>query len=311
MTTQDPTPDASGPDRPASPRTSTSTNSPRTSYVVDPGRSESSQFDWWDEDAATDPPAGRWSTWGTVTRLSRGPEPYPDWLVIEAAATDVELGVLKSGKEAECSLIERAVPGDPTRSCVLVAKRYLDAERRNFHRAALYTEGRRTRNSRDTRALARGSAHGRAVAAGQWAQSEWQTLVQLWGLGVSVPYPVQIDGTEILMELICAGQDPAPRLVQCRGTTAELQSWYDQVVAAMELMASAGLAHGDLSPYNLLLAGDRIVLIDLPQVVDVTANPHGMELLHRDCRNVCDWFTRRGLAVAADNLLARLVGMLH
>lgn len=310
MPKQDPTPDVSGPDLPTSPRTPTSTT-PRTTYADDPGGSGSSQLDWWDETAATDPPTGRWSTWGAVTRLSRGPEPHPDWLVTDAAATDVELGVLKSGKEAECSLIERAVPGDPTRTCVLVAKRYLAAERRNFHRAALYTQGRRTRNSRDTRAVARGSVHGRAVAAGQWAQSEWQTLVRLWGLGVSVPYPVQVDGTEILMELIRSGEAPAPRLVQCRGSVAELQSWYDQVVVAMELMAADGLAHGDLSPYNLLLAGDRIVLIDLPQVVDVTANPHGMEFLHRDCRNVCDWFTRRGLDVAADDLLGRLIGALY
>ncbi|WP_198671379.1 serine protein kinase RIO [Desertihabitans aurantiacus] len=231
-------------------------------------------------------------------------------MVTADAAVDTELGVLKSGKEAVCHLLRRAVPGDPDRDSLLVAKRYLDADRRDFQRSTVYTEGRRTRNSRDARALARRSSHGRAVAAGQWAQAEWDTLVRLWQAGVGVPYPVQVDGTEILMEYIAVDGEAAPRLADCRGTSEELRSWYDQVVDAMERMASLGLAHGDLSPFNLLLAGSRVVVIDLPQVVDVTVNPNGMELLHRDCRNVGDWFGRRGLDVDAEELFGRLVAAL-
>jgi RIO kinase 1 len=79
----------------------------------------------------------------------------------------------------------------------------------------------------------------------------------------------------------------------------------------MSLLAQAGVAHGDLSPYNVLAAGDRLVVIDLPQVVDIVANPTGMDFLHRDCRNVCAWFQRRGLDVEAEDLFADLVAQAY
>ena len=118
----------------------------------------------------------RFSTWLTVEPLCRGPEPRPDWVVTSQAALDTELGVLKTGKEADVFLLERAVPGDPGQQVVMAAKRYRGEEHRSFHRSAAYTEGRRTRRSPDARALARKSAHGRALAAGQWAWAEWETL---------------------------------------------------------------------------------------------------------------------------------------
>jgi len=243
-----------------------------------------------------DPDEGqRWSTWLSVEPLCRGPEPRPDWVVTSQAAIDTELGVLKTGKEADVFLLERAVPGDPAQSVVLAAKRYRGEEHRTFHRSSTYTEGRRTRNSRDSRAMAKKTAHGRAVAAGQWAWAEWEALRRFWTAGVPVPYPVQIDGTEILMEFVHVDGEAAPRLAQTRPAAALLRSYFDQLREAMAELARHGVAHGDLSPYNILAAGDRLVIIDLPQAVDIVANPTGMDFLMRDCRNVCSWFAARGL----------------
>ena len=118
------------------------------------------------------------------------------------AAVDTELGVLKTGKEADVFLIDRSVPGDPTRTSLLAAKRYRSTEHRQFHRDAGYTEGRRNAASRDNRALAKKSAWGKQVASGAWAHAEFSSLTMLWSAGVPVPYPVMIDGSEILMEFI-------------------------------------------------------------------------------------------------------------
>jgi RIO kinase 1 len=258
--------------------------------------------------AFDDPDDGqRFSTWLSVEPLCRGPEPRPDWVVTSQAAIDTELGVLKTGKEADVFLLERAVPDDPVQKVVMAAKRYRSEEHRTFHRSATYTEGRRTRSSRDARAVAKGTAHGRAVAAGQWAWAEWETLTKLWLAGLSVPYPVQIDGTEILMELVQVDGEPAPRLAQTRPGRDLLASYFEQVREALAELAGLGLAHGDLSPYNLLAAGERLVLIDLPQAVDIVANPSGPDFLMRDCRNVCTWFRARGLDVDEHDLFAQLL----
>ncbi|MDQ1585040.1 MAG: kinase 1 [Actinomycetota bacterium] len=261
-----------------------------------------------DFSAADDPGEGqRWSTWLDVEALCRGPEPRPHWVVTSAAAVDTELGILKTGKEADVFLLERSVPDEPAQGVVLAAKRYRDAEHRSFHRSSIYTEGRRTRNTRDARALSKKTAHGRAVAAGQWARAEWEALVRLWCAGVPVPYPVQLDGTEILMELVCVDGSAAPRLAQLRPKGDLLRSYFDQVRDAMTVLARMGLTHGDLSPYNLLAAGDRLVIIDLPQAVDIVANPTGMDLLMRDCHNVCTWFVARGLDADEQELFAALL----
>ncbi|MGN6574893.1 MAG: serine protein kinase RIO [Nocardioides sp.] len=249
-----------------------------------------------DFQAFDDPDDGqRWSTWLSVEPLCRGPEPRPDWVVTSQAAIDTELGVLKTGKEADVFLLERAVPDDAAQSVVLAAKRYRGEEHRSFHRSSAYTEGRRTRRSRDARALAKKTAHGRELAAGQWAGAEWEALRRLWLAGVPVPYPVQIDGTEILMEFVQVDGEAAPRLAQTRPEPRLLRSYFDQLRDAMAELARHGVAHGDLSPYNILAAGERLVIIDLPQVVDIVANPTGMDFLMRDCRNVCTWFAARGL----------------
>jgi RIO kinase 1 len=275
------------------------------SAVPPPAIDPSFVFDF---SATDDPGEGqRWSTWLDVDALCRGPEPRPHWVVTSAAAVDTELGILKTGKEADVFLLERAVPDEPAQGVVLAAKRYRDAEHRSFHRSSIYTEGRRTRNTRDARALSKKTAHGRAVAAGQWARAEWEALVRLWCAGVPVPYPVQLDGTEILMELVSVDGSAAPRLAQLRPKGELLRSYFDQVRDAMTVLAAMGLTHGDLSPYNILAAGDRLVVIDLPQAVDIVANPTGMDLLMRDCHNVCTWFVDRGLDVDEQELFAALL----
>jgi RIO kinase 1 len=248
----------------------------------------------------------RWSTWHSVEPLCRGPEPRPDWVVTSQAAIDTELGILKTGKEADVFLLERAVP-DEDASVVMAAKRYRGEEHRTFHRSAAYTEGRRTRNSRDTRALARKTAHGRSVAAGQWALAEWESLKRLWSLGLPVPYPVQLDGTELLVEWITHDGDSAPRLAQTRPARNLLESYFEQVRDVLADLAQHGIVHGDLSAYNILAQGDRLVVIDLPQIVDLVGNPNGMDFLLRDCTNICGWFRARGLEVDEQELFGELM----
>jgi RIO kinase 1 len=246
----------------------------------------------------------RWSTWDQSTAGERGPQPYPDWLVTDLGAVDAERGVLKTGKEADVHLVWRGVPdGGP--SCLLAAKRYRDAEHRLFHRDATYLEGRRVRRSREGRAMRTRTAFGRELIAGQWARAEFEALRQLWTIGAAVPYPVQIVGTELLLEFI---GDPdgaaAPRLAEVRLRGADLDPLWTQVVEAAAVLARAGLAHGDLSPYNLLVHNGRLVMIDLPQIVDVIANPQGATFLDRDATNVATWFAARGVAGADPHDLA-------
>ncbi len=226
-------------------------------------------------------------------------------MVGDRGAVDTELGVLKTGKEADVFLLERAVPGRP--GVVMAAKRYRSEEHRTFHRSGSYTEGRRTRRSRDARALARKSDFGRSVAAGQWAWAEWDALKRFWSAGVPVPYPVQIEGPEILMELITDTDGPAPRLASTRPGPDLLEHYFTQLRHALGALARDGVAHGDLSPYNVLAAGDRLVVIDLPQVVDLVANPAGPEFLMRDCHNLCTWFQRRGLDVDEHALFGEVI----
>jgi RIO kinase 1 len=260
---------------------------------------------------ATDglPEGDRWSTWDQVIPTARGPKPHPDWLVTELAAVDTELGILKTGKEADVFLLRRGVP-QTERSCLLAAKRYRSAEHRMFHRDSGYLEGRKTRESRVNRAVASRSAFGLEAIAGQWAAAEFGALSRLYAAGVPVPYPVQILDTELLLEFIGSADGiAAPRLAETRPEPAELAGLWDQLVRALVALARDGLAHGDLSAYNLLVHEGRLVMIDLPQVVDVIANPRGGFFLTRDAENISRWFTARGLAGAdpePENLAALL-----
>jgi RIO kinase 1 len=250
------------------------------------------------------PEGDRWSTWDQSTPLERGPRPHPKWLVTDLAAVDAELGILKTGKEADVYLIRRYVPGTE-RSCLIAAKRYRDGEHRLFHRDAGYLEGRRVRESRVNRATANRSAFGKEMIAGQWANAEFTALCQLHRAKVPVPYPIQITGTEVLLEFIGdADGTAAPRLAETRPGEKLLASLWEQFTAMLDALARHGLAHGDLSPYNLLVQHGLLVMIDLPQVVDVIAHPTGRDFLARDARNVANWFAARGLPAADPDALA-------
>jgi RIO kinase 1 len=252
------------------------------------------------------PEGDRWSTWDQSVPTERGPKPYPEWLVTELAAVDTELGILKTGKEADVFLLRRGTGVD--HSCLLAAKRYRDATHRLFHRDAGYLEGRRNRESRVSRAVASRTAFGKQAIAGQWANAEFTALCQLYAAGVPVPYPVQILGTEVLLEFI--GQPDgtaAPRLAETRPDTEELASLWDQLTAALCTLARHGLAHGDLSAYNLLVHRGRLVIIDLPQVVDVISHPNGRGFLTRDATNIATWFAKAGHRDADPEALGRLL----
>lgn len=241
------------------------------------------------------PEGDRWSTWDQSTPTERGPLPHPDWLVTELAAVDTELGILKTGKEADVFLLRRAIPGT-LRSCLLAAKRYRSSDHRMFQRDGQYLEGRRVRESRVNRAIANRSAAGLAMIATQWAYAEFAALSKLYSEGLPVPYPVQILGTELLLEFV--GEldgTAAPRLAETRPDHAQLVSLWDQLVPALCLLARLGYAHGDLSAYNLLVHRGQLYMIDMPQLVDVIANPRGAEFLDRDARNIARWFRARGL----------------
>jgi RIO kinase 1 len=252
----------------------------------------------------------RWSTWDQSTVGERGPRPHPYWLVTQLAAEDTELGILKTGKEADVFLVRRAVPQTGV-SCLLAAKRYRAAEHRLFHRDSQYLEGRRVRESRATRAMANRTAVGREMIATQWANAEFAALCQFYAAGLAVPYPVQVLGTELLLEFIGETDGTAaPRLAETSLRGAELTDVWDQLVHLLIGMAQLGLAHGDLSAYNLLLHCGRLIMIDTPQVVDVIANPRGSEFLDRDTANVTRWFVAHGLGHVRPGP-EELPGLLH
>ncbi len=241
---------------------------------------------------------------------AHGPAPVPDWVITTATAVDIDLGVMKSGKEADVSLLRRS---DGDRDSLMAVKRYRDAKHRLFHRDAGYLEGRRlegrnARRSRELRAMRTRTGFGRELIAGQWATAEFSVLSRLWQMGAAVPYPVQFIGTELMMEFIGdADGTAAPRLAQLRPDRHETERLFEQVREVLLVVAEAGYAHADLSAYNILVHRDRLVLIDLPQAIDLVGNPHGFEFLRRDCVNVCTWFEARGIHADVDDLYDKLM----
>jgi RIO kinase 1 len=249
-----------------------------------------------DDSAFGLPEGDRWSTWDQSVPTLRGPRPYPPWLVTDLAAVDTELGILKTGKEADVFLLRRSVPGTD-RSCLIAAKRYRASEHKVFQRDSEYLEGLRVRESRMKRAIAHRSAAGRSMIAVEWASAEFAALGKLHREGLPVPYPVQVLGTEVLLEFIGEPDGTAaPRLAETRPDGPELARLWAQLVRALTAMARLGYAHGDMSAYNLLAWRGRLYIIDVPQLVDVIANPRGGHFLDRDAANVARWFASRGLS---------------
>ena len=249
----------------------------------------------------------RWSSWDGS---QHGPAPRPDWVITALGAVDADLGVLKTGKEADVHLVRRWVPdgtSSPAADVLMAAKRFRSHHHRLFHRDSGYREGRRVRRSREMRAMARRTEFGKELVSGQWAGAEFAALSELHSRGLPVPYPVQLDGREMLMEFIGEPDGvAAPRLAMTRPGRGRLKDLYEQLYVALTGLTAVGWTHGDLSAYNILVHRDRLVLIDWPQVVDIIGNPQGFAFLHRDCVNISGWFTRQGLTVDGEVLFGDL-----
>jgi RIO kinase 1 len=244
----------------------------------------------------------------------------PDWLVDEPY-TDTELGVLKSGKEAQVSLVERTGAGG---RCWLARKRYLPRDisqkglleamgvprSTQFRNDVAYREGRQFRKSRDRRAVERMSTRGKALLQERWTGHEHDVMEVLWRAGVRVPYPVAFTEDHLDMEYVGDLGEAAPTLARLRPRGPRLDPMWDQLVVGLGRLVSCGYAHGDLSAYNLLWWADELWMIDFPQAVDIAANPMGLDFLHRDVANITAWFARQGLERDPDELFAHLIGLL-
>ena len=243
---------------------------------------------------------------------------HPTWLVVDPV-DEVELGTLKSGKEAQIDLVER-IGADGAR-CLLARKRYLPREVTEkgtlealgaqrataFRNDVQYREGRQFRKSRDRRAVERMTTHGRRLLQDRWLSHEHTVMGVLHAAGCPVPLPVAHVEDCFWLEYLGERDGAAPQLAAARLGPAQLREALEQVVEGLRTIVAAGWAHGDLSAYNLLWWQDRVWFIDFPQAVDLAANPSGLEFLHRDVVNVCTWFGRHGVAVDADALFADLL----
>ena len=187
---------------------------------------------------------------------------------------------LMSGKEAEVFLVRS---GGELR----VAKVYKEAQNRTFKNRAEYTEGRKVRNSRDQRAMDKRSRHGRAQDEAAWRSTEVDMIYRLRDAGVRVPTPYHfIDGV-LIMELITDFHgNPAPRLAEVSLTREEAIRVFDHLLVEAIRMLCAGVVHGDLSDFNVLLGADGPVVIDFPQAVDAASNQNARKLLLRDVDNL-------------------------
>lgn len=193
---------------------------------------------------------------------------------------------LKSGKEAHVFLVRAG--GE-----VRVAKVYKDAQQRSFKQRAQYTEGRRVRNTRDQRAMDRRTRHGKSQEEDAWKSAEVDVIYRLHAQGVRVPTPYNfIDGV-LIMELVC-GDDghPAPRLSELTLDGEAARSLFDQLLREVVKMLCAGIVHGDLSDYNVLVDTAGPVIIDFPQSVDAAKNRNARRLLVRDVDNLSAFLTR-------------------
>jgi RIO kinase 1 len=193
---------------------------------------------------------------------------------------------LMSGKEAMVFVVRC---GEETRC----AKVYKEADKRSFRQAVDYTENRKTKNSRQARAMAKGTRFGRESQEKAWQSAEVQALYRLAGAGVRVPRPFNFHEGVLLMELVTdAGGNAAPRLNDVHLTPAHATQLHEELVREVVRMLAAGIVHGDLSEYNILLGADGPVIIDLPQAVDAAGNNHAPRMLVRDVDNLRAFFGR-------------------
>ena len=208
--------------------------------------------------------------------------------LVDEGLIDTVVRQLMSGKEA---MVYAVRCGDDTRC----AKIYKEATQRSFRQAVDYTENRKVKNSRQARAMAKGTKFGRQAQEAAWQSAEVDALYRLAGAGVRVPQPYNFYEGVLLMELVTdAHGDAAPRLNDVAFTPEQALQHHRTLMGEVVRMLCAGVVHGDLSEFNILLADeagqDVPVIIDLPQAVDAAGNHHAQRMLLRDVANLRDFF---------------------
>ena len=205
---------------------------------------------------------------------------------IEEGLIDTVVRQLMSGKEAMVYVVRS---GDETRC----AKIYKEATQRSFRQAVDYTENRKVKNTRQARAMAKGTRFGRQAQEAAWQSAEVDALYRLADAGVRVPKPYNFHDGVLLMELVTDEHgDAAPRLNDVAFAPDVARRHHATLLVEVVRMLCAGVVHGDLSEFNILLAGDGPVIIDLPQAVDAAGNNHAQRMLLRDVVNLRDFFGR-------------------
>ncbi|HUQ28574.1 MAG TPA: PA4780 family RIO1-like protein kinase [Usitatibacter sp.] len=206
--------------------------------------------------------------------------------LVEDGVIDSVVRQLMSGKEAMVFVVRC---GEETRC----AKVYKEADKRSFRQAVDYTENRKTKNSRQARAMAKGTRFGRESQERAWQSAEVQALYRLAAAGVRVPRPFNFHEGVLVMELVTdAAGNAAPRLNDVEFSAAEALEAHAFLIRQVVRMLAAGVVHGDLSEYNVLLAADGPVIIDLPQAIDAAGNNHAPRMLVRDVDNLRAFFGR-------------------
>jgi len=217
---------------------------------------------------------------------------------------------LMSGKEAMVFVVRC---GDETRC----AKVYKEATHRSFRQAVDYTENRKVKNSRQARAMAKGTRFGKQAQEAAWQSAEVDALYRLAAAGVRVPHPYNFHEGVLLMELVVdADGEAAPRLNDVAFTPEQALQHHATLLREVVRMLCAGVVHGDLSEFNILLAADGPVIIDLPQAVDAAGNNHAQRMLLRDVDNLRAFFsafapTLRSTAYGAEIWDLYQRGLLH
>ena len=154
------------------------------------------------------------------------------------------------------------------------------------------------------------STYGKKLLQDRWTGTEHEVMSKLWHAGVSVPYPIAFADDVFDLEYVGDWGMAAPQLSAARLHRTQLADAFEQLLAGLRAITAAGIAHGDLSAYNLLWWEERLWFIDFPQSIDIAANLQGVDFLHRDVLNVCEWFGRRGLDVDGEEVFADLLSFL-
>ena len=205
--------------------------------------------------------------------------------LVEEGLIDEVIGQLMSGKEATVYVVRC---GEHIRC----AKVYKEANQRSFRNNASYQEGRKVKNSRQARAMEKGSRYGRKMQEEVWQSAEVDALYRLAAAGVRVPRPHLCFEGVLLMDLVLdADGNAAPRLNDVELSEELALEYHALLINQVVRMLCAGLIHGDLSEYNILVGETGPVIIDLPQAVDAAGNSHGAEMLERDVNNLRTYFS--------------------